>query len=105
MNTVIYSDSFFKEKKYDHQFRITIIDDNLTLDYVKILDDEENEHEILIETYPSIELLDFKEKIKNNIDIRNNKNIGFNETNDSLEIEKINTIKELYSYFQDNYFN
>ena len=56
MNSVIFSESFLTEGNFDHQFRITIQDDKLTMDYVKIDENDDLEYTFTkeIESYGTI---------------------------------------------------
>ena len=120
MNSVIFSESFLTEGNFDHQFRITIQDDKLTMDYVKIDENDDLEYTFTkeIESYGTLDLSVAKKKIIDNIDLRTDKLIqaikvpeNFEELSEDNKIKlnnenyKIETIIELYTYLKNYYFN
>ena len=48
MDSIIYSDPFDFEKDFDHQFRITITDNNLELDHIKCNEEAEIEDCVIL---------------------------------------------------------
>jgi hypothetical protein len=105
MDSIIYSDPFDFEKEFDHQYRITINDNNLELDHIKCNEDTEIEEcVILVNNIVKLPIEEVKKKIKDDIDIRNGKKMTDNYKN---KIDKQSNIcmKELYEYLTNNIFN
>ena len=101
MDSIIYSEPFYSDEKYDHQYRITISNDKLYLDHIKCNEDDINDDcVILIKNLVNFELPEVKKKIQNSIDIRTNKTINKEDKSESLK-----SIIELYDYLTKNIFN
>lgn len=122
MDSVIYSEPFKIEGNKEHQYRVTISDNNLSIDYV--ICDEESENVELILNYEKNlyqnSVTEAKEMISNNIDFRNNKKLlvindieleenieqkqDKIESIDNEEVNILQVINELYEYLINNYF-
>ena len=108
MNSVIYSEPFKIENNFEHQYRITLVDDNVEIDHVKCTDMDDDLNEDfgiqLIKNLVNINLIEMTELVKNNIDFRDNKVID-NKNKTQEEQMCLDTITELYQYLKDNILN
>ena len=120
MDSVIYSEPFKIIDNKEHQFRVTISENNFFIDYV-ICNEESEDIELIINYEKNLyesSIIEAKELINNNIDFRNKKNIK--ESNELLlkeissneedivkqeEIKTLQVINELYDYLINNYFD
>ena len=107
---VIYSYPFFSNEEHDYEFRLTIQNDNVTLDELICNDNNDNFDNCVVKTKPINEIVKL---IKENKDVRNGKELKINDyielnVNDKnkeeiIEENKKNVLKDLYLEFMSFY--